>query len=74
MSDMITLKCDSCPRVEIDERCPWDPPDAVTMMVKCPQCDSGGFDDVSYWDSEDRELCGNPLSLDFGKPLIRNSA
>ena len=65
MSQTITLVCGACKRRVDTPRCDTDPPEAVELHgIVCPDCDNGGFDLPSYFDSQGNEVDGDPLKFE----------
>ena len=71
----ILFRCYRCKIEKLVPRVPDDPRNATVVYTFCPQCVQGGFDQTNYFDAQGRELYGDPLSKDWGKPLedLRNA-
>lgn len=55
----IQLRCPECGRTKLVPRTPCDPPEAVRVVVICPNCDDGDCFDVvpyAYFDSSGKDI------------------
>jgi C4-type Zn-finger protein len=58
--ETIRLTCPECGKALDTERADYDPPNAVSMEMKCEECNYGGFENIHYFDATGNEVSGDP--------------
>lgn len=52
----VTLFCPKCKRTKKAPSLRCDPARTVRVVMSCPKCNPDGFEDVSYFDAEGKQL------------------
>lgn len=52
----VVLCCPICKRTRMVQKHSSDPVGTVKIVMSCDKCNHGGFDDVSYFDKDDKQL------------------
>lgn len=58
--NQILLKCTKCKRQKMTERLDVDYPEAVMVQIICPECDTGDFSEVFYYDKNGKHIIRDP--------------
>ena len=60
----IEIECPTCGRKMTVDRIPTDPPAAVRVRIRCPDCNHGDFDETMHFDRN-----GKHLNPETGSPF-----